>query len=383
MAKDGYRSNELIMRKKVCVVTAARSEYGLLRWIIDSVHKDDDLELQLVVTGAHLSQEQGLTYRYIEDDGYPIAAKVDMQLSSGGVVSIVRSMGLCSEGFATTFDKLNPDIVVVLGDRYELIPIVSAALVMRIPVAHIAGGDVTEGAIDDEVRNAVTMMSAIHFPGVVAAADNIQRMRGTNLNIFVVGEVGLDNFVRHDLWSKEETANRLSLDLSKKWSLVTLHPETKLTTKENMAMVENLYNAMISVEGVQYVITKANTDLGGIDINKYWEEKVALNQNTMQLYASLGQVRYLSFLKHADVVVGNSSSGIVEAPFMGTPVVNIGDRQKGRHICKNVICCDNTFDEISLALRKATRAQREVDTYWGDGYSSERIVKKIKEYLNV
>ncbi len=368
--------------KKICVVTAARSEYGLMRWIIDSIHNDPDLELQLVVTGAHLSSEQGLTYKFIEEDGYPIADKVDMQLSSADTASIVRSMGYCSQGFATTFDRLNPDIVVVLGDRYELLPIVSAALVMRIPVAHIAGGDVTEGAIDDEVRNAVTMMSSIHFPGVVAAAENIQRMRGTNKNVFAVGEVGLDSFNRYELWSKEETAERLNLELNKKWCMVTLHPETKLSTDDNMVMVENLYNAMLRTDNVQYIITKANADLGGVDINSFWGEKVVLNSDKMQLYASLGQVRYMSFMKHADMVVGNSSSGIVEAPFMGTPVVNIGDRQKGRHICKNVICCDNSFDEISSAINKALNAQKVVDTYWGDGYSSERIVNKIKEYLN-
>ena len=353
-----------------------------MRWIIDLVLKDPDLELQLVVTGAHLSSEQGLTYKFIEEDGYPIAAKVDMRLSYVDTASIVRSMGFCSQGFATTFDKLNPDIIIVLGDRYELLPIVSAALVMRIPIAHIAGGDVTEGAIDDEVRNAVTMMSNIHFPGVVAASENIQRMRGTDKNIFAVGEVGLDSFNRYELWSKEETAERLNLDLNKKWCLVTLHPETKLSTAENLVMVENLYNAMLKTDGVQYIITNANADLGGVDINNFWEEKVSLNPDLMQLYASLGQVRYLSFMKHADMVVGNSSSGIVEAPFMGTPAVNIGDRQKGRHICKNVICCGNSFDDINCALSKAMNAPKVVDTYWGDGYSSERIVNKIKEYLN-
>jgi len=305
-----------------------------------------------------------------------------MQLSSADTTSIVRSMGFCSQGFATTFDSLKPDIVVVLGDRYELLPIVSAALVMRIPIAHIAGGDVTEGAIDDEVRNAVTMMSTLHFPGVAAAAENIQRMRGTDKNVFTIGEVGLDSFNRYNLWSKKETAERLNLDMSKKWCLVTLHPETKLSTAENMVMTENLYNAMLKTDNVQYVITKANADLNGVDINNYWAEKVALNKERMQLYASLGQLRYLSFMKHADMVVGNSSSGIVEAPFMGTPVVNIGDRQKGRHICKNVICCGNSFDEISCALYKAINAQKVVDTYWGDGYSSERIVNRIKGFLN-
>lgn len=370
------------MRNKICVITAARSEYGLMRWIIDFIHRDPDLELQLVVTGAHLSFEQGLTYKFIEEDGYPIADKVDMHLSSADTVGIVRSMGFCSQGFAITLDRLNPDIIVVLGDRYELLPIVSAALVMRIPVAHIAGGDVTEGAIDDEVRNAVTMMSSIHFPGVVAAAENIQRMRGSNKNVFAVGEVGLDSFNRLNLWNKEETAQQLHLDYNQKWCLVTLHPETKLSLEDNLMMAENLYNAMKGIEGVQYVITKANTDFGGLQINEFWDKNVKLNPHSMQLYPSLGQHRYLSFMKHADIVVGNSSSGIVEAPFMGTPVINIGDRQKGRFICKNVISCGRSQKNITNAFQKAINAPKIVDKYWGDGFSSERIVSKIKEFLN-
>lgn len=370
------------MKKKVCVITAARSEYGLMRWIIDAIYHDDALELQLVVTGAHMSPEQGLTYKFIEEDGYPITEKVPMLLSSNDEVSTAKSMGVCSISLADTFKRLQPDIIVVLGDRYELLPIVGTALVMRIPVAHIAGGDVTEGAIDDEVRNAVTMMSSIHFPGVIAAGDNIHRMLGTNKNVYAVGEVGLDSFNRLELWDKNETAKNLNLDLGQKWCLVTLHPETKLSLDENLQMVDNLFNAMKCVEGVQYIITKANTDFGGLQINEFWEKVILECPSKMQLFPSLGQHRYLSFMKHADMVVGNSSSGIVEAPFMGTPVVNIGDRQKGRNVCKNVICCGRSKNEISEALNKAMVSERIIDKYWGDGHSSERIVEKIKEYLN-
>lgn len=370
------------MKKKVCVITAARSEYGLMRWIIDAIYHDDALELQLVVTGAHMSPEQGLTYKFIEEDGYPITEKVPMLLSSNDEVSIAKSMGVCSISLADTFKRLQPDIIVVLGDRYELLPIVSTALVMRIPVAHIAGGDVTEGAIDDEIRNAVTMMSSIHFPGVEAAGNNIHRMLGTYKNVYAVGEVGLDSFNRLELWDKSETAKNLNLDLNQRWCLITLHPETKLLLDENLQMVNNLYNAMKCVEGVQFIITKANADFGGLQINEYWEKAIRMCPQKMQLYPSLGQHRYLSFMKHADMVVGNSSSGIVEAPFMGTPVVNIGDRQKGRHICKNVICCGRSENEVTEALNKAMVSERMIDKYWGDGHSSERIVEKIKVYLN-
>lgn len=370
------------MKKKVCIITAARSEYGLMHWIIDSVHHDNDLKLQLVVTGAHLSPEQGLTYRFIEEDGYPIAAKVPMLLSCNDESGIAKTMGVCSISMADAFSSLKPDIIVVLGDRYELIPIVSTALVMRIPVAHISGGDITEGAIDDEVRNAVTMMSSIHFPGVIDSAKNIVRMRGSEKDVYAVGEPGLDSFLRYDLWSKKETAQNLGLDLEKRWCLVTLHPETKLSIEENIKMAKDLFESMNQTEGIQYVITKANADIGGIHINNFWTEAIELHPDKYQLYSSLGQIRYLSFMKHADMVIGNSSSGIVEAPFMGTPVVNIGDRQKGRYICKNVICCDRNKESISEALLKAISSEKKVDKYWGDGHTSEKIVNQLKVFLN-
>lgn len=369
-----------MMRKKVCIVTAARSEYGVLRWVIDDVHNDNDLKLQLVVTGAHLSAEQGHTYKFIEQDGYPIAEKVPVLLPSDDNVSIAKTMGNCSISMADTFNRLKPDLVVVLGDRYELLPIVGAALVMRIPVAHISGGDVTEGAIDDEVRNAVSMMSTLHFPGVEDSAKNLYRMLGSEKNVFAVGEPGLDSFLRMDLWDKGKVAKELSLDVKKKWCLVTLHPETKLTMDDNVKMAHNLYEAMTKTQDVQFIITKANADTGGSAINDYWT-RVAPNNSNMQLFPSLGQIRYLSFMKYADMVVGNSSSGIIEAPFMGTPVVNIGNRQKGRHICKNVICCGYSVEEISESLSKAQMSERIIDTYWGDGKSSKRIVSEIKKYL--
>ena len=366
--------------KKVCIVTAARSEYGVLRWVIDEVHNDKDLDLQLVVTGAHLSAEQGLTYKFIEQDGYPIAEKVPILLPSDDDVSIAKTMCNCSISMADTFNRLKPDLVVVLGDRYELLPIVGVALVMRIPVAHISGGDITEGAIDDEVRNAVSMMSTLHFPGVADSAKNLQRMLGSEKNVFAVGEPGLDSFLRMDLWDQEKVAKELSLDMQNKWCLVTLHTETKLTLDENVRMTQNLYEAMIKTQGIQFVITKANADTGGSAINDLWERVVSNNTN-MRLFPSLGQIRYLSFMKYADMVVGNSSSGIIEAPFMGTPVVNIGNRQKGRHICNNVICCGNSVEEIVQSLSKAQASERIIDTYWGDGKSSKRIVSEIKKYL--
>lgn len=368
--------------KKVCIVTAARSEYGLLKWVIDGVCRNSELELQLVVTGAHLSEEHGMTYRFIEEDGYPITAKVDMQLSSDDKKSIVHSMGKCSEGFAEAFTQLQPDVVMVLGDRYELLPIVSAALVMGIPVAHLSGGDVTEGAIDNEVRNAVSMMSAIHFPGVESSAENLRRMIGKDAPIFTAGEPGLESFLRYDLMDRVELAESLQLDVNKKWCLVTLHPETKLNFDANIEMVKNLFEVMSHTDDVQFVISKANADFGGKQINDFWDEAVKQDESKYRFFSSLGQRRYLSFMRQAAGVIGNSSSGIVEAPFMGIPVVNIGDRQKGRHLCKNVIQSNRDIYSIEDAFRKMLTQPKMVDTYYGDGHTSAFVIEKLKTWLN-
>lgn len=370
------------MHHKVCIITAARSEYGLLKWVIDGVYHDSVLELQLVVTGAHLSEEHGMTYRFIEEDGYPITAKIDMQLSSDEKKSIIRSMGKCSEGFAEAFTQLQPDVIMVLGDRYELLPIVSAALVMGIPVAHLSGGDVTEGAIDNEVRNAVSMMSAIHFPGVESSAENLRRMLGDDAPIFTAGEPGLESFLRYDLMDRAELAENLQLDVNKKWCLVTLHPETKLSLETNIKMVKNLFEVMKRTNDVQFVISKANADFGGKQINDFWDEVVKLDESKYRLFTSLGQRRYLSFMRQAAGVIGNSSSGIVEAPFMGIPVVNIGDRQKGRHLCKNVIQCNRDKASIEDAFRKMLAQPKMVDTYYGDGHTSAYVIEKLKAWLN-
>lgn len=368
--------------KKICIITAARSEYGLLKWIIDRAYQDPELELQLVVTGAHLSEEHGFTYRFIEEDGYPITAKVDMQLSSDDKARIVHSMGKCSEGFSDVFTELQPDVVMVLGDRYELLPIVSAALVMGIPVAHLSGGDVTEGAIDNEVRNAISMMSAIHFPGVESSAEKLRRMLGKDAPIYTAGEPGLESFLRYDLMDRAEIAESLLLDVNKKWCLVTLHPETKLDLDANIEMVKNLFEVMSHTDDVQFVISKANADYGGKQINEFWDETVKQDESKNRLFTSLGQRRYLSFMRQAAGVIGNSSSGIVEAPFLGIPVINIGDRQKGRYLCKNVIQCDRDKASIEDAFSKMLMQPKMVDTYYGDGHTSAFVIEKLKAWLN-
>lgn len=368
--------------KKVCIVTAARSEYGLLRWTIDGVQKNPNLELQLVVTGAHLLEEQGYTYNNIEKDGYPIAAKVDMHLDASNKEGIAKSMGYCTIAMAETLSKLQPDLLVVLGDRYELLPICGAALVMNIPIAHISGGDVTIGAIDNEVRNAVTMMASLHFPGVEDSANNIIRMRNSSENVWCVGEPGLDNFRRSTLMSRRELAENIGIPINNKWILVTLHPETNESLEYNMKMAYNIYELTESIGDASIVISKANADFGGSQINEYWERISKANTEKYHLYPSLGQMRYLSYMNECFAVIGNSSSGIVEAPCLGSWVINIGNRQTGRHICKNVYQVDNDMTDIRKAWH-AIEGNREkiIDSFYGDGYTSEKIVKHIEEYL--
>jgi len=371
------------MISKICIITASRSEYGHLKWIIDVVANDLELELQLVVTGAHLSEEQGNTIDAIKADGYLIAAQVNMRLDNQTQASIVRSMGYCSEGLADVFEELNPDILIVLGDRYELLSICSAALVMGIPIAHLSGGDVTEGAIDNTIRNAVTMMASVHFPGVSDSAENIARMIGNKDNIYVVGEPTLETLVRLPLLNREELAVELELDIAKNWVMLTYHPETRSGLNENMLAVQNIITALDMTLDTQIVISKANADYGGWQINQYLEQVVEKNPAKYKIYASLGQLRYLSYMKQVQFIIGNSSSGIVEAPFLNIPAINVGDRQKGRYLCQNVIQTSQNLSEIKKAIQMAENNNFSKDDcyYWGDGNTALKVVSIVKKYV--
>jgi UDP-hydrolysing UDP-N-acetyl-D-glucosamine 2-epimerase len=369
---------------KICVITAARSEYGLLRWLIDELHHDTELELQLIVTGTHLSAQYGNTLSEIESDGYPIAVKVDMNLKVDTTNNIAKSMGNCSIGMAEAFQTLKPDIIVVLGDRYELLPICNTALIMNIPIAHISGGDITEGAIDDKIRNAVSMMSTLHFPGVEDSANNLRRMCG-NKNIFVAGEPGLENFLRLELMSREVLADSLSIDANRKWILVTQHSETTISIQENLLMAKNIIEALKTLEDYEFIITKSNADSGGNDINIYFE-KICFEDSRFKLFASLGQLRYLSFMKEADFLIGNSSSGIVEAPYLAKPVINIGERQTGRYMSNNIISAtgydSSVFNAVEMVQSLKWRSLLKEDYYYGDGMSAKKIKDVIKNFLN-
>lgn len=374
--------------KKVCIITAARSEYGLLRWVIDEVNKSADLDLQLVVTGGHLSAEQGYTYRAIEDDGYPITAKVDINIDSTSQVQICKTMATCQEKLADVFFELKPDVLVVLGDRYELLPICSTALMLNIPIAHIAGGDITEGALDNKVRNAVTMMSTYHFPGTAESGDRVKRMLGTSDNVFVVGETNIDNFNRIPLWSREMLAEYLHIDTNKKWIICTYHSETVLSLNENLLRVRALSKLFAEdLHDYEVVITKSNADFGGTLINELFEEQANIHGN-IHLFSSIGQARYISMLYQVEFMIGNSSSGIFESPYVGVPCINLGERQKGRVYSSNILTIEGNFDCMSKAIKSIHSKEFKqgllsIDNPYGDGHSSERIVKILKDKLYV
>ena len=369
------------MKIKGCVITASRSEYGLLRWIMTAIRDDPEFELLTLVTGAHLSPEYGSTFREIENDGFRIDAKVEILLASDSAAGIAKSMGLCALGIADALDRLNPDFVLVLGDRYELLPICSTALVMRIPIVHVSGGDVTEGAIDDEIRNAVSQLSSLHFPGTEEAARRLLSMGVSRDDIVVAGEPGLDNFRKLPLLSRPEIARVLGLRESDAWILLTYHPETKKSPEENLSTVHSLAQALLTETDAEIVATYANADEGGRAINVYLEEIAGREGGRFKVFKSLGQQKYLSLMKSSALVAGNSSSGIVEAPMLGIPVLNVGDRQRGRHLCGNVIGCASEGGAIVETIRSlAGRGfpPSKPDMYYGDGASAERIAAALK-----
>lgn len=368
-------------KKKVCIVTCARSEYGVLRPIINAIRADVSFELQLVVGGAHLCEEQGHTVDMILDDGFEIAEYLDYLQYDDTAEGLTKSMGLCMSQCAEVFKTLNPDLLIVLGDRYELIPITSAALLQHIPIAHLSGGDITLGAIDNQVRNMVTMIADLHFPGCKASAENICRMRGDNSNIYNVGEPGLQNLKDTKLMTREELADSLQIDVNKKWVVVTLHTETCAPLQQSKLMAQKMMEALIHLDA-EVIVTYANADEGGAELNRYYEQCAVKNKN-IHVWKSLGQRRYNSVMKEAWCVVGNSSSGIVEAPFLGIPVVNIGNRQKGRYMSPCVINVPEYDDnQIEAALNQIVNIERKPDFYFGDGEVANKVVERIKVFLN-
>ena len=372
--------------KSICVFTAARSEYGLLKWIMKAIEDSKELELKLIVSGAHLMESQGHTIDEILEDGFKPDAVIagDAVQNISTEAEIAEYMGKLGEEVSKTLARINPDYLLVLGDRYELLPICNSAFIMGIPILHFSGGDVTEGALDNGIRNAITMLATYHFPGVKDSADNIERMRGRGSNIWVVGEPGLDAFYKCDLMTKSELAGNLSIDPKKKWVMLTYHPETLKTVDENLSVLSYILKGLDKRGDIVVVATYANADRGGSEINAELEKHASADSEKYKVVPSLGQRRYLSFMREAALVIGNSSSGIVEAPCVGVPVVNIGDRQKGRHLCSNVISASSSEKDIEEAIENALSGITDKSDlyYWGDGKTAERVVGILERELN-
>lgn len=341
-----------MVKRKICVVTGTRAEYGLLYWLMKEIEADDALELQVIATGAHLSQEFGLTYRTIEQDGFHINEKVEMLLSSDTPVGITKSMGVELIGFADALDRLKPDIMVLLGDRYELLVAAEAALVANIPIAHIHGGEITEGAIDDSIRHCITKLSHIHFASNLEHCRRILQLGENPRNVHEVGVVGIDNIVRMKFLSLVELEKELDFSLGDKYFLVTYHPVTVLGYQKQEAL-QSLLEALDAFPEYQVLITKSNSDAGGREINQLIDNYAASNKNRVCAQMSLGQKKYLSAMKYASVVVGNSSSGLMEAPVLKKATVNIGERQRLRYREHSVIDCIESMDAIVSAIQKA------------------------------
>lgn len=369
---------------KICFVTAARSEYGLLKWIMKDIQKCEDFQFQLIVTGGHLSYEQGHTIEHIIADGFTISKSLDIGLDTSDTVQIAKTMSRLSERTAIALDELKPDYLAILGDRYELLPICFTAFIMQIPIIHFSGGDITEGALDDGIRNAITMLAEYHFPGTESSAKNIIRMRDSSKNVWVVGEPGLDAFFRERLMSRETLATNLGLDINKKWGLMTYHAETKRSLEHNLSIVKCCIENIVKLDNFQLVITYANADFGGKQINEYVTEQGQLYADKIKVIASLGQLRYLSLMREIIVMLGNSSSGIVEAPFLGIPVINIGDRQKGRYQCGNILQCAANKTAIKKIIKQImtfTKINAADKNYWGNGHTSERVLEILRQEL--
>ncbi len=371
--------------KKVCVVTSTRAEYGLLKPLLERIRQDEKLELQIVATGAHLSPEFGLTYRQIEEDGFEIAEKIEILLSSDTSIGVSKTMALALDGFAGCFARLRPDFLVVLGDRYEVFAATAAAAVANIPIAHISGGETTQGAFDEAFRHSITKMSYLHFASTEDYRKRIIQLGEQPDRVFCVGALGVENIKKMPLLSKEDLEREIGFSLKGRYALVTFHPVT-LEKQTAARQFENLLGALDQMKDLKVIFTKANADTDGRVINAMIDAYAEKHKDRVAAYTSLGQLRYLSAMKYADAVVGNSSSGIVEAPAMGVPTLNIGDRQKGRIMGESIVNCPPEAQAVANALEKCLTPDfkekiRALPNPYGSGDASRLITGIIKDFL--
>lgn len=369
--------------KKICFVTGTRAEYGLLYWLMKEVQNDESLEFQLIVTGTHLSHEFALTYKQIEEDGFVIDRKVENTLSSDTDVGINKSMGLTMIGFADAYDQLRPDMTIILGDRFEVFCAAAASLVSRIPIIHIHGGESTEGAFDEAFRHSITKMSSLHFTTTEEYRRRVIQLGEFPNTVYNVGAPGLEHIKKTQLLDKRDLEKSLDFKLAKKNILITFHPVTLEgpTAREQILI---LLDVVRDLKDISIIFTKSNADTNGRVINDLIDDFVLKNPYKSAVYTSLGQIRYLSVMKYSYVVVGNSSSGIIETPSFGTATINIGDRQKGRVRAPSIIDVEPKRESIALAFKKVEDPEfqkivSEKINPHGDGDVAQKIIKIIKK----
>ena len=371
------------MTRRICVFTGTRAEFGLLYWLMKEIQASSQLELQVIVSGMHLSPEFGETWKEVEADGFPIAAKVEMLLSSDTPVGVVKSMGLGTIGFADAMDRLKPDMLVVLGDRFEALAVAQVALIMRIPVAHIHGGEITEGAYDDAIRHAITNMAGLHFTAAEPYRRRVIQMGEAPETVFNVGAVGLDHLFRGEVMSLDKLSASLSFSVRPPYFLVTYHPVTAAEENPEATFLAML-SAIDSFPDHQVILTYPNADNGGRAIIPILESYAQRNSGRVLAIPSLGFRRYISALKHTAVMIGNSSSGIIEGPAFDVPTVNIGCRQLGRLAADSILHCMPDAENIRQAIGRALSPGfsgycRGVVNPYGRGDAAGQIVRVIEK----
>ncbi|QHT63433.1 UDP-N-acetylglucosamine 2-epimerase (hydrolyzing) [Paenibacillus lycopersici] len=370
-------------RYKLCVITATRAEYGLLSSVIKQIQDDPECELQLIATGTHLEPEFGLTYKEIEDDGVPITRKIPIY-QGGEDAQVLTTMAAASSGIGQAIVELAPDMVVLLGDRYELLPIAGACVVLRIPIAHISGGEVSEGAYDEYIRHAVSKLSYLHFTSTEAYRDRVIQLGESPRRVFNVGDLGIANIKRLKRWTKAQLEQDLGIAIGDRLLQVTFHPTTLENDSERQ--FGELLAALNERPGYQIVFTRPNADSGSASINRMIDAFIADNAHRSCAFASLGYVRFLSLVSYCVAMVGNSSSGVVEVPSLQVGSINIGNRQRGRICADTVIHCSPDKDEIVAALdRVGSEAYKELVRSAANPYDSDgtavQIVQRMKACL--
>ena len=368
--------------RKICVVTSTRAEYGLLYWLLKEIEADSELELQLIVTGMHLSPEFGLTYKAIEKE-FKIDKKIEILGSSHSKLDICTEIARVYEKFTPAFSELKPDILVLLGDRYEIFGVAGVASIMQIPIAHIHGGETTQGAFDEAFRHSITKMSHIHFAATREYASRIIQLGEEPGRVFNVGGPGIENIKKLNLLNKDEFEKSINFKLTKKNILITFHPVT-LENGSAKEQFSELLKAIDELKDTNFIFTKANSDIDGDVINKMIDEYISKNSQKAVTFASLGQLRYLSAIKFVDIVLGNSSSGLSEVPSFKKATINIGDRQKGRAKASSVIDVRPVKEEILAAIKKVYSKEfeqvlKDTTNPYDGGNPSKKMLKILKE----